>query len=136
MALTLEDRLDITELVGRYDQAIDFRDAAAYADTFVEDGVFQINGQPEIKGHEKLMRMIERLGPQGSRHWINNMVIEGDGDYARMTCYLMVLSGLRVTNMGYYVNTLRKVEGKWKFVRRDYTPDARPEPAAQPAASS
>jgi uncharacterized protein (TIGR02246 family) len=125
MALTLEDRLDITELVARYDQAIDGRDAAAYADTFTEDGAFQITGQQEIKGRERLMRMIERLGPPSSRHWVNNIVIDGDGDDATMTCYLMVLRDLRTTNMGYYVNTLKRVDGNWKFVRRDYTPDPR-----------
>ena len=129
MTLTLEDKLAIRELVARYNQAIDGRDAAAYADTFVDDGVFQISGQPEIRGREKLMRMIERLGPPNSRHWVNNMVFEGDGDSARMTCYLMVLNGLRVTNMGYYDNVLRKDGGAWKFVRRAYAPDPRPEAA-------
>jgi ketosteroid isomerase-like protein len=119
MALTLEDRLDITELVARYDQAIDGRDAAAYADTFTEDGVFQITGQQEIKGRERLMRMIERLGPPNNRHWVNNIVIDGEGDNATMTCYLMVLRDLRITSMGYYVNTLKRLDGNWKFVRRD-----------------
>jgi ketosteroid isomerase-like protein len=130
MSLTLEDRLDILDLVARYDQAIDGRDAAGYAETFVDDGVFQIAGQPEIRGREKLARMIERLGPPGSRHWVNNMVLDGVGDDARMTCYLMVLRDLRITNMGSYDNTLRKVDGKWKFVRRDYTPDPGPEAAS------
>ncbi len=129
MALTLEDRLDIIELVARYNQAIDSRDASGYAETFTEDGVFQIAGQAEIKGREKLARMVERLGPPGSRHWVNNIVIDGDGDEATMHCYLTVFNALRVTNMGRYANTLRKVEGKWKFVRRDYTQD--PPPAAR-----
>jgi ketosteroid isomerase-like protein len=131
MPLTLEDRLDITELVGRYAHAIDFRDAQGYAETFVEDGVFQIGGQPEIRGREKLARMIERLGAPGSRHWVNNMVMDGDGDTATMKCYLMVLRGLRITNMGVYVNTLKKGVDGWKFVRRDYTPDPAPEAPRQ-----
>ena len=134
MPLTLEDRLDITELVGRYDQAIDFRDAAGYADTFIEDGVFQIIGQPEIKGREKLMRMIERLGPQGSRHWVNNMVIDGDGDSARMTCYPMVLAGLRDHQHG----LLRELagEGRWQVeVRPRRRLHARPAPEPTAATS-
>jgi uncharacterized protein (TIGR02246 family) len=130
MSLSLEDRLDIMELVARYNQAIDGRDAAAYADTFTDEGIFQIAGQPEIKGRERLMRMIERLGPPNSRHWVNNITIDGDGEGAVMKCYLMVLRDLRVTNMGFYVNTLRRVDGRWLFVRRDYTPDPRPEVAA------
>jgi uncharacterized protein (TIGR02246 family) len=123
MPLTLEDRLDITELVARYNTSIDTRDAAGYAATFTEDGVFQIEGQAEIKGRERLSRMVERLGPPGSRHWVNNLVFEGDGESAVMTCYLTVFRDLRVTNMGMYRNTLRKVDGRWLFVRRDYTPD-------------
>ena len=125
MPLTLEDRLEITELVARYNQAIDTRDGAGYAETFTDGGVFQIAGQQEVRGRERLMRMIERLDPPNSRHWVNNMVIDGDGDTATMTCYLAVLRDLRITNMGFYVNALKKVEGAWKFVRRDYTPDPR-----------
>jgi uncharacterized protein (TIGR02246 family) len=126
MPLTVEDRLAIFELVARYNQAIDGRDAPAYAATFVPDGVFQIAGQPEIRGREKLARMVERLGPPGTKHWVNNIVTEGEGDSATMTCYLMVLSGHRVVTTGFYRNTLQRIDGAWLFVRRDYTPDPPP----------
>jgi uncharacterized protein (TIGR02246 family) len=121
--LPLDDRFEIHELVARYNQALDSGDGEAYADTFVEDGVFQIAGQPEIRGRDRLMTMASRSGGRGSKHWVTNIVIDGDGDSATMTCYLAVLRNLQITHMGRYENTLAKVDGVWKFVRRHFIPD-------------
>lgn len=123
MPLTIEDRLEIAELVARYNWALDSGDADAYIDTFTHDGVFRIVGGREYAGHEALRTIFAR--PRGSsRHWVTNMVMDGDGDTATMRCYLTVMRGLQITNMGRYENRLRRVGGRWKFVSRDYTPDS------------
>lgn len=127
MPLTVEDRVEMMELVARYNQAIDSGDAEGYAATFTEDGVFQIAGQPEVRGREQLIDMVQRLGPRNSRHWVNNIVIDGDGDSATMKCYLAVLRDRQITSTGKYVNILVRVDGSWKFLRRDYTGDPRPD---------
>jgi len=127
MPLTVEDRVEMMELVARYNQAIDSGDAEGYADTFTEAGVFQIAGQPEVRGREQLIDMVQRLGPRNSRHWVNNIVIDGDGDSATMRCYLAVLRDRQITSTGKYVNILVRVDGAWRFLRRDYTGDPRPD---------
>jgi hypothetical protein len=48
------------------------------------------------------------------------MVIEGDGETATMTCYLLALStgGALVGSTGIYRDRLRKVDGSWSFAAR------------------
>ena len=50
-----------------------------------------------------------------ARHWVNNVVIEGDGAAATLSCYLdvrRVERGVRTVLTGVYCDTLRKV-GRW-----------------------
>ena len=57
-------------------------------------------------------------------HWVNNVIIEGDGDRASMTCYLRTMQGKTTDSpeevgvTGYYRDQLRKVGGAWKFESR------------------
>ena len=51
--LSLADRLEIRELIARYNWAIDTRDGVAVADTFVPDGVF--DGGRVFRGREELI---------------------------------------------------------------------------------
>ena len=46
MPLTAGDRMEMIELVARYNHAIDSRDAEAWADTFTEDGRFYAPPEP------------------------------------------------------------------------------------------
>ena len=41
MPLSIEDQLDIMELMARYNHAIDGSQPEAWADTFTDDGVFE-----------------------------------------------------------------------------------------------
>jgi hypothetical protein len=125
MALTVEDRLEMMELVYRYDQAIDLGDGETYADTFTEDGVFQITGTSEVSGRQALIDMVKRMGPRNDRHWVCNLVIDGDGDEATMKAYFALIRERGIAATGKYVNTMKKVTGKWRFARRQYTGDPR-----------
>jgi hypothetical protein len=154
MALTADDRLAIMETLARYNQAIDghLPDAAdAWADTFTEDGTFRAisgargsgssrervasyqSGQTDdasiinLRGRDALRAFAASVheaqrGPH--YHWVNNVIIEGDGDRASMTCYLRVMDGKtpdspeQATVTGYYRDELRKVAGVWKFESR------------------
>ena len=57
MPLTAEDRMEMIELVGRYNHAIDRRDAEAWADTFTEDGRFHAPPNHDIRGREALIAL-------------------------------------------------------------------------------
>jgi uncharacterized protein (TIGR02246 family) len=126
MALSAQDRVEIMQLVARYNQAADARDAAAWADTFTEDGVFIKDAQPEVKGRTALGKNIRDLPPTNSRHWTLNLVFDGDGDgdRASMQADFALLCENRIEYAGRYANSLRKVDGQWKFERRELTTNA------------
>lgn len=121
MALSAEDKIAIMELAARYNQAIDSGDGEGWAATFAEDGVFE-SAQGEVTGRAQLVQYVEdgaeRRRERSTRHWNNNMVIEGDGDAATLSRYLHLMSGPELAATGTYDDTLKKVDGVWKFARR------------------
>jgi len=62
----------------------------------------------------------------GNRHWSSNLVIDGDGDAATASCYMLVVDANdrgRVAVVGRYDDELRKVDGAWRFTNRRITFD-------------
>ncbi len=61
---------------------------------------------------------------------MSNSVIESDADdpaLARHRCYLAIVQigdEPRILTTGVWTDTLRNVDGAWRFVRRTYTRDA------------
>ena len=125
MALSLEDRLDIQELAARYNTAIDGGDAEGWAATFTSDGTFESGGRTH-QGTEALTAFAKGFAERmaGARHWNNNMIIEGDGDAASLRCYLLLVRGGQVVTSARYEDTLRKVDGQWRFASRRVVPDS------------
>ena len=127
MALTAEDKLEIMELVARYNHAQDQDDYDAWVDTFTEDGVFE---SPQIRhqGREELRQLSldTAAGIPHVRHLTQNFIIEGDGDAATMQSTIEVRSiaedrqSWRVVGIGTYEDDLRRVDGRWKFQRRSF----------------
>ena len=106
----------------RYNHAIDFGRFDEWADTFTEDGRFEgPMGSPA--GRDQLRQFAADVCRQlpDARHWVNNVVIEGDGAATTLSCYLdvrRVEGGARTVLTGVYCDTLRKVDGGWKFTHR------------------
>lgn len=119
MPLTIEDRVAIQDLVARYNHAIDLGAAEDWAATFTSDGTFESRGEVHA-GADALLAFArgfkERMA--GARHWNNNLLIEGDGDEARATCYLQLWRGGELISKGTYVDTLRRLDGAWRFTSR------------------
>jgi uncharacterized protein (TIGR02246 family) len=136
MPLADADRREIVELAARYSWGLDVtRDAAAVADTFTQDGVFVGDNGTASRGRAELMRSFERTWERWSRraplrHWTTNHIIEGDGDEATHTCYILLIAlgeaGARVDRTGIYRDTLRRVEGRWLFAERQVSIDQYP----------
>lgn len=122
MALTAADKLEILDLIARYNHAVDSGDGPAYADTYTDDGVFQYpRGRAE--GRQGLIDLVQAIADHipGVRHWSGNWIIEGDGDHATMRCYLLneVTAGRpQIISTGIYHDTLQRVNGAWKFKQR------------------
>jgi len=130
MPLSAEDQLAIRDLAARYNHAIDRGDGAAYADTFVDDGVLDA-GALLLEGR----RALEEFPPQfalsvrAPRHIATNLVIDGDGDRAELRAYVQLYALMgdpprqEVAASGLYADTLVRADGAWRFVRRTYTAD-------------
>jgi uncharacterized protein (TIGR02246 family) len=118
-----EDRDEIRQLLARYVHAIDAGRGDDWAATFTDDGVFDMNGR-SIQGAEALRAFAEGRG--GARHVVANEVIDVDGDEARVQAYVFVFAGTPPagTVSGSYEDALQRVDGRWRFTKRAFTPDA------------
>lgn len=130
MTLSVEDQLAIQQLYARYNHAIDFGKAEAWADCFTPDGIFNSSASGESKGHEELVGFATTFSQRlTARHWTNNLVLEAAGDGARGTCYLQLLTPAAkekpaaILATGVYDDRLTKTAGGWKFTSRNVTTD-------------
>ena len=124
MPLSVEDRPAIQELIARYNHAIDGGDPDGWAATFAPDGTFESRGEVHA-GTEQLATFARGFQQRlpGARHWNNNLVIDGDGDQATTTCYLQLWREGQLASEGRYVDTLRKIDGQWRFASRKVVRD-------------
>jgi uncharacterized protein (TIGR02246 family) len=130
MALSAEDQLAIRDVAARYNHAIDGGDGAAYADTFVDDGVLDA-GELVLEGRDALQQFATSFAAsvRAPRHIATSLVIDGNGDHAELRAYVQMLAMVgepprhEVTASGTYTDTLVRVGGSWRFVRRVFTRD-------------
>ena len=126
MPLTTEDRLAILDLTARCNQAFDYRDVDAWVETFTPDGVFGDSEGIAVRGTEALRAFAQAVahGDTVARHWNTGHVIEGDGNTATHSCYLMIIrlgEVPTVVGIGRYDDKLMKMDGSWRFLRRVLT---------------
>jgi uncharacterized protein (TIGR02246 family) len=125
-----DDIVAIQQLAARYNRAVDSGDGETFAATFTPDGVSVTPGR-ELHGRQALAELGSSLAQTvpGIRHWTNNHVIDVDGDDADGTVYLIaynVADGGSILATGRYTDRLRRTPEGWRFVRREFTPDAAP----------
>lgn len=131
MSLSVEDRLEIQELYARYNHAIDFGKADAWAACFTPDGVFTASAAGTFTGTEALANFVRSFAERmKARHWTNNLVIEGTPGGAQGTCYLALLipGGAEkpptIATTAVYSDTLVKGAEGWRFSSRSVAGDA------------
>jgi SnoaL-like domain len=81
MPLKIEDKMEISELLSRYNLAMDRNDLDAWLETWNEDGVLIANFG-EARGRKQLADLMTSIQPSfasGKRHVSSNMII-GDED--------------------------------------------------------
>ncbi len=134
------ERLAIDQLVaGDYPRALDARDWDAYVATFTADGELSLGAQT-VKGPAGIKGLLNGL-PAEPRviHVISNLSYAIDGDRATGGAYWQDIgvgdSPHGVLAAGHYVDALRKVNGAWKFTKREIVVQAQdgPPPPAAPA---
>ncbi|MFM8304900.1 MAG: nuclear transport factor 2 family protein [Actinomycetota bacterium] len=132
MGLTLEDRLAIQDLYSAYNHAIDHGRAEDFGACFTADGSLDTGwGDPTV-GTAALVAFVPVVNQAmpGMRHSVSNLLIEGDGDDATGRAYLYSyragVNGHEVVLTGVYHDTIRRVDGAWRFVTRTVAPDLPP----------
>ena len=131
MALSLEDRFAISELLARYFHATDARDCEALAAMFAPDGILEVAGSWQARGRKQIADAERPLRPRAPRrHLVNSLVIDGNGSTASCTASVAVVETggvLRVS--GRFVSKLAKQrEGGWQLVLQRYE-DIEPRPS-------
>ena len=132
MALSVEDQLAIQQLYAKYNHAIDSGNGAGWAATFSDDGVFS-SATGTFSGSEQLSGFASGFAARlKGRHWVNNLVIEGDGAKATGSCYLVLYRltpgeqpPASILTTAIYNDELAKAsDGAWRFTKRTVTGDA------------
>ena len=138
MALTNDDRVEIRDLISRYNKAIDTGDADGYANTFTPDGEFigivgTFNGRDELRAFAAAYAIEEHYAEfAAAQHWVTNIVADADADadgaeatvFSHLQMVKPLPDGGRILLVGHYDDIVRKVDGQWLFAQRIVVSDA------------
>jgi ketosteroid isomerase-like protein len=130
MGLSADDQLAIQQLAARYNHAIDSGDGAAYAGTFVDDGVLDA-GELVVAGRAALEQFASSFASsvRSPRHVATSLLIQGGGGEAVLSAYVQMYALVGdpphqvITASGTYADALVKLDDGWRFVRRTFTAD-------------
>lgn len=120
------DYVEILNLYSAYNLSSDAGDADWYASCFTEDG--ELHGTYDVRGRTALAEY-KRKDKAGRthlyrRHWNGSIHLEQiDGDTIRGRCYFFGYNGTpgtlpQMTHAGVYTDTIKRVDGEWKFAER------------------
>lgn len=130
---TVEDYEEIRELYARYADTLDNGRYAEWLELFAADGSFESSRFGRHTGREGLEKFTriyrESLGGAQARHIIANVLFTIDGDRAAGSCYLIYShckeGRVQQTTFANYRDTLRRVDGRWRFLSRKVSLDGR-----------
>ena len=117
------DRFKIHDLVARYADAVSRRDEKAWADTWTDDGEWQLLGRT-ARGREEVVALWNSLMSgipfvvqlaSGGRVEIEGDRATGDWD---VTEHLQMPGGVGMLNLGTYRDEYQREGDTWRFRRR------------------
>jgi ketosteroid isomerase-like protein len=121
----MEDRLLIRELYGAYSDATCQADADAWLALWTADGVRSQDGR-EVTGHDELRQFWAMIfGAVKRMAFFTELgAVDVTADRATARCYcreiVTLKSGELIKIVGIYDDQLARVDGSWRFARRDY----------------
>jgi len=133
--LSNDDKAQIIELGYRYARAVDDDDIDAWLATWTSDGELTA-AFGSARGLADLRALETRLQAgfsRGHRHVVANTIVEGDSKTAEATStsYLIIFErehSPSVIATAVYHDTLRNIDGLWKFSKRDLRNDPNGKP--------
>lgn len=133
MHVSPDDYVQILNLYSAYNLSSDAGDAEWYASCFTENG--ELHGSADVVGQAALReyKIKDKAGRTHlyRRHWNGSVHLEQiDADTVRGRCYLFGYNGEpgslpHTTHAGHYTDTIKKVDGEWKFAYRKLIFDGR-----------
>ncbi len=128
MTLSVEDRLDIGDLLVRYATGIDRRDWDLFRTVFTEDCVSDYGDIGTWHGVEEITSFMERAhsGAGHTQHKITNLAVTATAEGATARSYVdsvvMGLDGVDgVQAIGFYDDVLVRADGRWQVAQRSFT---------------
>ena len=131
----MDDSRLIENLIYTYAERIDAGDLEAVAELFRHGAIAAPAEGSLVEGYEAVLAMYQRAtriyedtGTPGTRHLTTNVIIEVEGESAESrSCFTVVQAApafpLQAIISGRYRDTFQKVEGTWRFARREMTVD-------------
>lgn len=138
----LESEAEIRHLLVEYGRVLDTRDLVAYSQLFTKDGVWS-GRLGAAQGPEAILALMQKsfkdslYDPKNvkSFHLDTNFLIQVDGDKATVLSKWTVFNRAADNKLfsggsGHYDDTLVRVDGQWRFLRRLVTTDIPNPPAS------
>jgi ketosteroid isomerase-like protein len=122
---TVPAREAIRDLIARYNLYGDSGRIDEMLELFLDDAVMAVD-RTTYQGRRGIRELMETSvgpAPQRVRHFTSTHVIDVAGDTATARCYFQVLTEQGLDHWGRYRDELRRVDGHWRFVRRDVRVD-------------
>ncbi|NOW47974.1 hypothetical protein FHW96_004158 [Novosphingobium sp. SG751A] len=128
--LSVEDRLDIQELLARYAWTFDSGDVEGFVACFTPDAILCEDAfeEPDIWGGEAGIRAMaefffSRPSFPGRQHHVSQILIEGEGERAsvRSFCFVTDNKGeppYHLRFAGRYDDIVVRCDGRWRFAER------------------
>lgn len=126
--VSLEDRVEIQELIARYAYALDTGDFEAYVDCFTPDGGIDHNPPGKCFGRDGLRKLTDFLWYRkpnhylGRQHNMTQIIMTPDGDDVRVKAFWSILQhnvetkACFVFGMGNWDTLVTKNEdGEWRL---------------------
>jgi uncharacterized protein (TIGR02246 family) len=127
--MSVDDRLEVMDLVARYAECVDTADVEGYAALFLPDGVVEhragsVTGREDIRAWVSGLAKAGRIGPGSQlKHVLGLPVIHGNEQRCTARTYVMIPrmmeSGEISTRlMGTYKDDIVKQDGRWLIQKR------------------
>jgi len=116
--LSSDDRAAIGEVLARYCHTIDSGRWDDFRQLFTADGRLDMAPMGVFEGGDGIRKFTDQMQATGivMRHFVTNLIVQGDGDRARVESYVLAISGqpgnTRQTT-GQYEDDLVKEGGRW-----------------------
>jgi 3-phenylpropionate/cinnamic acid dioxygenase small subunit len=119
--LTLEDRLNIYDLLARYSRAMDTLDVDAYLENLTPDARVVDTSGVAFTGHDQLRERFRRRAtdyPEPRQHFVGLPVIDGNSEHCSSRTYWIVIfrepDGTHVLkSFGEYIDQWVKQDNRW-----------------------